>query len=155
MRASAVGILLLAALTANAAEKAVPLEPTEVRVAVANRSQKALGLRPLPTGGWRLDLPSNADTADIIDLTPNTPARTITLSIVGRALRFDAIRFTGGHVYRIQLKTGPSPSTSTLVYLYPQPSTEPRHRAPQRVKFSPDERPTDDSPLSTVDKGSL
>src|SRR5437667_1370330 len=104
MRGQAWCLALRAATGASAAEKvAPPLKPTEIRVSVANKSQKALGLRPLPAGaGWRLDLAADADSVDIIDLTPGTPARTTTLPVAGRALRFDALRFAAGHVYRVQ-----------------------------------------------------
>src|SRR5882672_8251048 len=111
MRGQALGLLLCAA-SVSAAEKVAPLKPTEIRVSVANKSQKALGLRPLPAGaGWRLDLAADADSVDIIDLTPGTPARTTTLPVVAHGLRFDPLRFAGGHVYRVQARLAGKPSS--------------------------------------------
>jgi hypothetical protein len=155
MRVLAVGLLFVA-VTVSAAEKATPVKPTEVRVSVANRSQKALGLKPQPgVSGWRLDLASDVDAADIIDLTPGTPARTISLTIIGRALRFDPMRFVGGHVYRVQLKSSGKPASLTFVYLYPEAAAEPRRRGTERVKFAPDEKPAADTGPLAVDKGAL
>jgi hypothetical protein len=158
MRVWALAFLFVAVTVsaAEAAEKATPVKPTEVRVSVANRSQKALGLKPLPAAaGWRLDLTADVDAADIIDLTPGTPARTISLSIIGRALRFDRMRFVAGHVYRVQLKSSGKPASLTFVYLYPEATAEPRRRGTERVKFAPGEKATEDNTPLAVDKGAL
>ncbi|MGZ3425080.1 MAG: hypothetical protein ACXVCV_00460 [Polyangia bacterium] len=92
-----------------------------VRVSVANKSQKAFGLHASAGGGWRLDLEGDGDSADIIDVTPGTPARTITLSVITGTIKFDSVRFAGGHVYRVQLN-GKKGSSASLVYLYPDAS---------------------------------
>ena len=129
-----------------------------VRVSVANRSQKALALRAAAAGGWRLDLEGEGDTADVIDLTPGTPARTITLAVVTNTLQFDAVRFTGGHVYRVQLNGKKRPSVS-LVYLYPDPSKlklpPTKKTSAQRVRFDGDDAPARDDGITRVDKGAL
>jgi len=126
-----------------------------VRVSVANKSQHAIGLRPLPGGaGWRLELAGAGDAADIIDVTPGTPARTLSVAVVGRMLAFDAQRFAGGHIYRVQLR---GHGAWSFVYLYPDPATlKLPKKGTERVRFDPDDSaaPDDGAPART-DKGSL
>jgi hypothetical protein len=126
MRGLAWGIVCaagaLASWCAPAAAEPLPVKHVEaVRVSVANKSQHALGLRALPAGaGWRLDLAGegDSDSADIIDVTPGTPARTLTVVVIARTLKFDPLRFAGGHVYRVQLH-GAKRAAWSFVYLYP------------------------------------
>ena len=130
-----------------------------VRVSVMNRSQRALALHAIAAGGWRLDLEGDGDSADVIDVTPGTPARTITLAVVTNTIKFDAVRFAGGHVYRVQLN-GKKRSTASLVYLYPDASKlklpPPRKAGAQRVRFdSSDTAATDDGAPERTEKGSL
>jgi hypothetical protein len=142
---------------ALAVAEPLPVKHVEaVRVAVANKSQHAIGLRALPGGaGWRLELAGAGDAADIIDVTPGTPARTLSVAVVGRTLTFDAQRFAGGHVYRVQLR---GHSAWSFVYLYPDPATLklPAKKGTERVRFDADEgsAPDDGAPART-DKGSL
>ncbi|HEX6836824.1 MAG TPA: hypothetical protein VF334_09645 [Polyangia bacterium] len=130
-----------------------------VRVSVASRSQHAIGLRALPAGaGWRLELAADGDSADVIDVTPGTPARMLSVPVVGRALTFDALRFAGGHVYRVQLR-GDKRSAWSFVYLYPDPATlkvPAKKRGTERVRFDDNDAPaTDEGAPARVDKGSL
>jgi hypothetical protein len=129
-----------------------------VRVSVSNRAQKALGLRAATGGGWRLDLEGDGVSADVIDLTPGTPARTVTIAVITNTIRFDSARFAGGHVYRVQLNGGPKGPLASLVYLYPDaaPAKMPAKKAgPQRVRFDGNEPETKDEGISRVEKGSL
>lgn len=160
MRGLALGIVC--AWSALVAAEPLPVKHVEaVRVSVANRSQHALGLRALPAGGgWRLDLAGDGDTAEIIDVTPGTPARTLTVAVIGRMLKLDPLRFAGGHVYRVQLNGDKRPSWS-FVYLYPDAATlklPPRKAgAAERVRFDAAEAAAadgDDAPART-DKGAL
>lgn len=130
-----------------------------VRVSVANKSQKALALHATTGGGWRLDLEGDGDSADVIDVTPGTPARTITLAVVTSTIKFDAVRFAGGHVYRVQLN-GKKGSSYSLVYLYPDASKlklpPPRKGSAQHVRFdSNDAAASDDGAPARTDKGAL
>jgi hypothetical protein len=64
--------LIVCATSALAAAEPLPVKHVEaVRVSVANKSQRALGLRALAAGaGWRLDLAGDGASADVIDVTP-------------------------------------------------------------------------------------
>ncbi|HEY2744900.1 MAG TPA: hypothetical protein VGL86_09775 [Polyangia bacterium] len=157
--------LLVSALgfvaTANALEP-LPVKHVEsVRVSVANRAQKALALHATASGGWRLDLEGDGVSADVIDVTPGTPARTLTIAVVVNTLKFERGQFAGGHVYRVQLNGGKRPAVS-LVYLYPDaaPAKMPapgnkKAAGPQRVRFDGNEPATKDEGISRVEKGSL
>ena len=153
--------VVVSAWCALAAAEPLPVKHVEaVRVSVANKSQHAIGLRALAGGaGWRLDLAGDGDSADIIDVTPGTPARTLTVAVIGRALKLDALRFAGGHVYRIQLH-GEKRDSWSFVYLYPDASTLklPARKTPstQRVRFDADESAaSDDGAPARTDKGAL
>jgi hypothetical protein len=152
------GLAFVIVLSSGALAIAEPLPVKHVeavRVSVANKSQHAIGLRALPGGaGWRLELAGAGDAADIIDVTPGTPARTLSVAVVGRMLAFDAQRFTGGHVYRVQLR---GHGAWSFVYLYPDPSTlKLPKKGTERVRFDADDSaaPDDGAPART-DKGSL
>jgi hypothetical protein len=128
-----------------------------VRVSVANKSQKALALHATPGGGWRLDLEGDGDSADVIDVTPGTPARTITIAVVTNTIKFDSVRFAGGHVYRVQLN-GKKRASASLVYLYPAATVEklPKKATTQRVRFdAADSAGGSDDTITRVDKGAL
>jgi hypothetical protein len=129
-----------------------------VRVSVANKSQKALALHASAGGGWRLDLECDGDSADVIDVTPGTPARTITLAVITNTLKFDAVRFAGGHVYRVQLN-GKKGARASLVYLYPDASKlklPPAKKGAQRVRFDADDAAArDDGAPERTEKGAL
>jgi hypothetical protein len=153
--------VIVASSCALAVAEPLPVKHVEaVRVSVANRSQHAFGLRALPgAAGWRLELTAarDADAADIIDVTPGTPARTLTVAVVGRMLTFDPLRFTGGHVYRVALR-GDKRAAWSFVYLYPDPATLklPAKKGTERVRFDPDESgEVDDNAPARTDKGAL
>jgi len=144
---------------ALAVAEPLPVKHVEaVRVSVANKSQHAIGLRALPgSTGWRLELTGAGDAADIIDVTPGTPARTLSVAVIAHALVFDALRFTGGHVYRVALR-GDKRATWSFVYLYPDPSTLklPARKGTERVRFDADEAAAEDSNApARTDKGAL
>ncbi len=129
----------------------------DVRVSVAQKARHAWGLKPLPgAAGWQLELRGDADGAEIIDVTPGTPARTLSLAVAARVLRFDPVRFVGGHVYQVQLR-GAARASSGLVYLYPDAAAKlAPNKGVARVRFDADERATDDgSGIERVDKGKL
>jgi hypothetical protein len=131
-----------------------------VRVSVANRSQKALALHAAAGGGWRIDLEGDGVSADIIDVTPGTPARTITVAVVMNTLKMDSVRFAGGHVYRVQLNGGKRASVS-LVYLYPDAAKMKgapvvKKGGAQRVRFDAGESAgSDDGAPERTEKGAL
>lgn len=157
MRGLALGLLL--SWSALAVAEPLPVKRVEaVRVSVASKSQHAIGLRALPAGaGWRLELAADGDGADAIDVTPDTPARRLSVPVVGRTLRFDALRFAGGHVYRVQLR---GDRRWSFVYLYPDPATlkiPAKKSGTERVRFDDDDGAPakDDGAPARVDKGSL
>lgn len=156
MRGLALGLVL--SWSALAVAEPLPVKRVEaVRVSVANKSQHAIGLRALPGGaGWRLELAAAGDGADAIDVTPGTPARMLSVPLIGRALAFDALRFAGGHVYRVQLR---GDRRWSFVYLYPDPATlklPPKKSGAERVRFDDNDAPArDDGAPARVDKGSL
>lgn len=158
MRGLALGVVL--SCGAIAAAEPLPVKHVEaVRVSVASRSQHAIGLRALPAAaGWRLELAGDGDSAEVIDVTPGTPARMLSVPVVGRTLTFDALRFAGGHVYRVQLR-GDKRTTWSFVYLYPDPATlklPPKKSGAERVRFDENDAPAaDEGAPARVDKGSL
>jgi hypothetical protein len=150
-------VVVLSLWAASAVAEPLPAKNAEdVRVSVANKSRHAFALKPLAAGGWQLELGADAERADLIDVTPGTPARTLTVPVVARAVRFDAVRFVGGHVYHLSLRAG-ARVASGFVYLHPATAAKerPRGRA-ERVRFDPDDAPADDGTnIGRVDKGSL
>jgi hypothetical protein len=150
---------VLSSLSAGAL--AAPLEARNaepVRVTVAKQAKQGFGLRARPEG-WRLDLGpvgGNA-TAEVVDITPGTAARTLMVVVNGDSLLFDNTRFWGGHVYRVQLRRAGQPVSSGIVYLYPDPQLKeaPRSTQPARVKFAADEQPADSAAPAPVAKSGL
>lgn len=127
----------------------------DVRVAVANKVRHAFALKAVADGGWRLELGADAERADLIDVTPGTPARTLSVPVIARVVKLDGVRFVGGHVYHLALRSG-ARTASGFVYLHPVAAAKqaPRGKV-ERVKFSDgDNKPSDDA-IGTVDKGSL
>ena len=142
---------------ALAVAEPLPVKHVEaVRVSVANKSQHAIGLHAMPGGGgWRLELAGAGEAADVIDVTPGTPARTLGVTVVGHTLAFDAQRFAGGHVYRVQLR---GHAAWSFVYLWSDPATLklPAKKGTERVRFDPDDSAAaDDGAPARTDKGSL
>ena len=162
MRGLALGVVVCSWCALALAEPLPVKHVAAVRVSVANKSQHALGLRALPAGaGWRLELAaSDGDSADVIDVTPGTPARTLTIAVVGRTLTFDALRFAGGHVYRVQLRGDKRGASWSFVYLYPDAAAlklpPPKAGAAERVRFeADDDNARDDGAPARTEKGAL
>ena len=150
----ALALLTLTLASTAQAEPLVPKNAVEVRLS-APRGKRAFALHPTKDG-WLLELgPSAANgVAEVIDLTPGTPARTVALSVLGGQLRFDRARFAGGHAYRVQLRFDGKLGASGLVYLTPEaPAKDAPKKTIQRLRFDPDESasPTGDA-IQTVDK---
>ena len=126
-----------------------------IRVRVNGESKPGYQLRPEGPNGniWklRLELTDAQARFDVIDVTPNTPARTISLRANAGEVVFDG-RFEGGHVYRIATAT-----SSTFVYLQPPAVMQaPQQKGPAKVDFEPGEKAlADDSGIEAAHKGSL
>jgi len=129
-----------------AAASAGPLKvknAVAVRVNMAAGSQRGLGVKP-ERDGWRLQLSLatvNKDTqVDVIDVTPGTPARTVSVVLHGDEAVLDGQRFEGGHVYRVQLRSTAG-LDSAYVYLYPSASASAAAKeGPTKLEFAEDER---------------
>src|SRR6478672_2022388 len=93
-------------------------EVIQVKVGSQRRGTIALHARP---EGWRLELSGSTanGSAEVVDLTPGTPARTLSVIINGDELLLDNTRFIANHVYRVQLRRGGVAVESGYVYLYP------------------------------------
>ena len=136
--------LLVASLLLSIPAAAEPLKARntkEVRVAVSGRELRGLQVRP-STEGWRLELGAQrgSGAAEVIDVTPGTPARFVTVAITAGEVLFDRVRFVGGHVYRVQLRVDGQASASGYIYLMPETPVKeaPRSRA-ERVRFDANE----------------
>jgi hypothetical protein len=133
----------------------------EVRLNVNQKSRKATRLRP-SSEGWRLELAASSanGAADVFDVTPGTPARTLSVMVNGGSLLFDRVRFVGGHAYRVQLRSNGRAIDSGFVFLVADPPLKvaPR-RGAERLRFEPDEaskssKPADDK-IAPVEKAPL
>jgi hypothetical protein len=157
MRKALVTAVLLFALPA-AADSLKAANAREVRVAVASRSQRALGVRASADGSWRVQLRGpGAGTAEIFDVTPGTPAITLMVPVMAGQLVLDGVRFAGGHVYHVVVRAE-GQLASGFVYLYPEAKVakEPRRAAAQRVRFDEGERPASgDDVIAPVKKAPL
>jgi hypothetical protein len=136
--------LLVASLLLSIPAAAEPLKARntkEVRVAVSGKELRGLQVRP-STEGWKLELGAQrgSGAVEVIDVTPGTPARFVTVAITAGEVLFDRVRFLGGHVYRVQLRVDGQPSASGYVYLVPETPVKeaPRSRA-ERVRFDANE----------------
>jgi hypothetical protein len=154
-------VLVSTAGSMGRAEELRAKDASTVRVVVNRAPRLALSLRPQPSGGWRVTLLGRvaSGAAQLIDLTPGTPARTLSATVLGGELTLDTPRFVAGHVYQLQLRGEGGPGSSALVYLVP-PRTEkaPRRAGPTRVRF--DEGPTappppQDNAIQAVEKPKL
>jgi len=98
--------------------------------------------------GWRLelaDLPAGGTSAELIDVTPGTPARTLSLVVDGATLHLDDLRFAAGHVYRLQLRKAGAAVAVGFIYLPPRTDdAAPTRRPSNRVDFAEGERPAGD-----------
>jgi hypothetical protein len=132
----------------------------EVRLNVNQRSRKATRLRP--TGeGWRLELSATSanGAADVFDVTPGTPARTLSVMVNGGSILFDRVRFAGGHAYRVQLRSNGRAAESGFVFLVadPPPKELPR-RGAERLRFDDEtakSSKTSDDKIAPVEKAPL
>ncbi len=119
-----------------------------VRVRVAGEAKLGVGLRAR-SDGWRLRLQETGGgaTAELIDVTPGTPARMLNVMVTGDELLLDTVRFEGGHVYRLQIRRGDRTIGSGFVYLYPAAPLKdmPRSRQPAKMQFTPTETAADKS----------
>jgi hypothetical protein len=99
--------------------------------------------------GWRVELaelPAGGTSAELIDVTPGTPARTLSVPLDGATLRLDEFRFVAGHVYRLQLRKAGAAVAVGLVYLAPHADpAAPRRPSSNRVDFAEGERPAADA----------
>lgn len=160
MRATIVGVMLLAATATARAEPLQVRNAQEVRVVVAGKAHRAFALKPARDGGWTLELGGLAGVVELFDVTPGTPARTLTLMGSTGPLRLDSVRFVGGHVYRVQLRAG-ARIASAFVYLHPTQPIKERRRGTggtERVRFDDSEAASSSSSAdepATIDKGSL
>jgi hypothetical protein len=130
----------------------------EVRVSVSQKSRKATRLRP-SSEGWRLELGASSanGAAEVFDVTPGTPARTLSVMINGGSLLFDRTRFAGNHVYHVQLRSDGKANASGFVFLVADaPVKEAPRKGAERVRFESDEpsKPGDDK-IQTVEKSPL
>ena len=135
---------LLIPVAARASAPLPARDGESVRVVVNQRSRAAVALRPR-AGAWRLSLAVGATSAEIVDVTPGTPARTLTLAVDGGELVFDDARFAGGHVYQVRLRLPRDRHDAIgFVYLHPAPVAPSRARGPQHMSFGdePTEAPT-------------
>jgi hypothetical protein len=111
--------------------------------------ERGVALRPMGRS-WRLELGrSDAERAELVDVTVGAPASRWTVAVVGDALTLDPARFVADHAYRVQLRRGVEDVGSALIYLYP-----PRTSAKQTLEFSDDEAPGDDE-IAVTPKPSL
>jgi hypothetical protein len=143
MRSASLAFVLLFFASAGA-EPLVARNGDEIRLLVAQKPRKAVRLKPEPQAGWRLELggPHVSGVAELIDVTPGTPARTIAIAVSGGAAILDQVRFTGGHAYHVQVHLDGQPSASGFVYLVSGPPAKaaPR-RGTQRIRFDKDDAP--------------
>lgn len=136
--------LVLASLLLSIPAAAEPLKARntkEVRVAVSGRELRGLQVRPT-SEGWRLELGAQrgSGAAEVIDVTPGTPARFVTVAITAGEVLFDRVRFVGGHVYRVQLRVDGQASASGYIYLAPEiVAKEPKRGHAERVRFDENE----------------
>jgi hypothetical protein len=130
---------LLAILLGASQAAAAPLIGKHARrmlVSVNHHRRGGLGVRPC-SDGWHLRLAHSPNgLAELIDVSPRTPARTISQGLDGDELYLDTGRFKGGHVYQLQLRRGEAIVSRGYVYLYPRSSRSARDcPAPQRLVF--------------------
>jgi hypothetical protein len=127
-----------------------------MRLKVGNGTRRGVGLSH-EADGWHLELASVESTiAQIIDVTPGAPARTLTLAIHDGELIFDPRRFAGGHVYQVSLMSDAASQGTRWVFLVPAPTRvkEPTvaPKEPQQLKFIEHESTNSDDTIQPVQK---
>jgi hypothetical protein len=137
--------VILGLLLSSGAVFGAPLEllgGESVRVKVAGQSKAGFAIHPGGEDGWRVRLGATqgAVTAELIDVTPGTPARTLRVAVVGGELFLDGVRFHGNHVYRVDVRRAGISLGSALVYLRPRAQLKeaPRRKEATRVDFASD-----------------
>jgi hypothetical protein len=124
-----------------------------IRVAVGTRRHEpASAIRP-EKGAWNVIAMSDLTgaSAELVDLTPNTPRSRWVVEIQGDKLVLDGRRFLPSHVYQLDVRKEKRLLGSALVYLYPPPTERVGH-----VEFKDEEsRKKEDSEVATVPKGDL
>lgn len=138
---------------AKAAFKAT--NASAVRVRVNGDSKAGLQLRSQDDAGWRLKLEGQLGLMRLsaIDVTPGTPAQTLSVRVAAGEALFDAQRFQGGHVYRVSSAEG-----ATYVYLQPSATlaAQPKSNGPGQIDFAEGERAVaDEGNIEPAKKGSL
>jgi hypothetical protein len=150
--------LLVAALLAGAPATATPSRTRSLRVKVGNGTRRGIGLHGA-ADGWHLEL-ARGDAhrlAEVIDVTPGAPARTLTLAVGNDEVVLDPRRFVGGHVYQVLLLGDDVRQETRWVFLFPsatrtKDSPQPPPKEPQKIKFVDDEKPAGDDAIQPVQK---
>lgn len=158
-RALFASLFLLSATVAAHAAPAAPFKVKNakvVRVKVGADSKAGLQL-VADDHGWRMKLdhaPTSLLRLSVIDVTPNTPAQTMSVRVNAGEALFDAHRFQGGHVYRV---SAPGLDGASFVYLAPSATlAAPAPKGPGRVDFEEGESAVaDEGGIETAKKGSL
>lgn len=119
-----------------------------VRLLLGEKRESAIGLRP-QSGSWKLELArTEAETAEVVDVTAGTTGMKWQVAVEDGALRFDE-RFRADHAYRVELRSGQKSLGSAFVYLYP-----PKVAHRQQVKFD-DSDASGDGEMATLPKPTL
>jgi hypothetical protein len=139
---------------ANAAPRRQGARP--MRLKVGNGTRRGVGLSH-EADGWHLEVARVETTmAQIIDVTPGAPVRTLTLAIHDGELIFDPRRFVSGHVYQVSLMSDDASLGTRWVFLVPDPTRvkEPTFapKEPQRLKFVDHETTDGDDTIQPVQK---
>jgi hypothetical protein len=145
--------LMFSTATAWAAPSIHARNGESVRLRLGHERQSGIGLRPGRARDWCLELASTeADLAEVVDVTGGTSGAHWQVSVADHALRFDTARFAADHAYRVELRRGLRTVGVALVYLYP-----PKAAAQERVEFGDDARPGEktDEEMATLPKPTL
>jgi hypothetical protein len=149
MRVSTLALtILLAASSAHASPLRAKNGHT-IRLVLGGQRASGIGLKPA-AGTWRLELArTDADSAEVVDVTSGAPASKWKVDVVDAALRFDRERFVADHAYRVELQRAGRAVGSALVYLYPAPRA-----GKQELTFS-DGDDAGDGEIATTPKSAL
>jgi hypothetical protein len=119
-----------------------------VRVVLGEKREKAIGLKPV-NGAWKLQLAkTEAELAEVVDVTNGVSGMKWEVTLEDGAVRFDA-RFRGDHAYRVELRHGQKSLGAAFVYLYP-----PKMARQQKVQFD-DGDSAGDGEMATLPKPTL
>ena len=102
---------------------------SSVRLVLGEKKEKAIGLKA-QSGGWKLELAkTDAEIAEVVDVTTGVTGMKWEVALADGAIRFDE-RFRADHAYRVEILKGQKSLGAAFVYLYP-----PKVAQKQRVKF--------------------